>query len=120
MSKVLHLPAASSVLDLIHPKLRARFREANLSTEGLEDITRPEIGRGIRPLTAEESRVLGGALRAIEKAVGERPTHAFWTRKEHSFSLTFVVQSEGGWYLTPSANPGVPDVTKHQPPPPPN
>jgi hypothetical protein len=118
MSKLLNLPAPNTVLDLIHPRLQAKFRDTNISSQMYEDVTRPEVSRGIRALTEKESSALAVQLNDLEKAIGVRPIHAFWTQNARSFSLTFVVQSAGSWYLAPSADPDVPVLSKNQPPPP--
>jgi hypothetical protein len=102
LARVLGAPDASRMSDLLHPKLRALFTEANLDSHILRDILSAGAKVEVREIPEDFAKALHDGLSEVEKAVGVRPTHGIWIEWKGHLSMSFVVKSGETWFLAPS------------------
>ena len=103
LKRILNLPRAEQMRDLLHPMLRPLFKNSDLDSTVFRDVLAPGSSAEILPLTEEETKVLESGLSEIERVVGLRPKHGLWIKSAKHRSMSFVVNTGGGWYLAPSA-----------------
>jgi hypothetical protein len=106
LKKVLNLPDAEQMRDLLHPKLQPLFKDEDLDRTHFQDLLAPGVKLEVVPLSEEEQKALDTSLSVLEKFLDMRPTHGVWIRTAKSASMSFVVKVGGGWFLAPSV-PGV-------------
>jgi hypothetical protein len=106
LKRVLNLPRAEQMRDLLHPKLQPLFKDDDLDRRHFLDLLAPGVKLEVVPLTAEEQKALEAGLSVIGKFLDVRPTHGVWIRTAKSASMSFVVKMGGSWFLAPSV-PGI-------------
>jgi len=106
LKKVLNLPGAMQLRDLLHPKLQSLFKEEDVDSKHFPELLAPGVKIEVLRLSAEEQNALEEGLSAIERFLGVRPTHGLWVKTTKSGSMLFVVESGGSWFLAPSV-PGI-------------
>jgi hypothetical protein len=102
LKKVLNLPNAEQMRDLLHPKLRGLFKEEDLDEKQFPDLLAPGVKLEVLPISADFEKALDRGLSVIEKFLGVRPTHGVWIKTGKSASMSFVVEAGGSWFLAPS------------------
>ena len=102
LKKVLNLPDAAQMRDLLHPKLRGLFKEEDLDSKQFPDLLAPGVKLEVLPLSAEVEKALEEGLLVIEKFLGVRPTHGVWIKTGKSASMSFIVEVGSSWFLAPS------------------
>lgn len=103
LKRVLDLPGAKGVRDLLHPKLRPLFKPEEIQNDTYRDILRPGTKLEIREIPEEFAKALEAGLADVARAVGVRPTHGLWIVREKGFSMVFIVKEGPSWYLAPGA-----------------
>ena len=102
LEAILNIRGTESVCDLLHPKLRSRFRDADCDSTVFKAVLAPGAQVEIRGIPEEFASALAESLSEVEKLIGVRPTHGLWTLSEGHLSMTFVVKLGERWYLAPS------------------
>lgn len=102
LKKVLNIPEATQYRDLLHPSIRYLFKEEDLHPKHYANLSAPGVKLEITPLTDEVKRALSEGISIIEAHVGARLTHGVWIRTAKNVSMSFVVESDGRFYLAPS------------------
>jgi hypothetical protein len=108
LAKILGASGAARMTDLLHPKLRPLFTEADLDSAVLRDILSSGSKVEVREIPDEFAKALETSLSEVQKAVGVRPTHGLWIEWRGHMSMSFVVRSGDTWFLAPS----VPNVRR--------
>jgi hypothetical protein len=106
LRRILNIQNAAQMRDLLHPKLRALFKEEDLEGRLYADVLAPGAKVEILPLTPEEEQWLGKGLSDLEKFLGVRPNRGLWIKTAKGKSMSFVVSMGESWFLAPSV-PGV-------------
>jgi len=102
LKRVLNIPEATQYRDLLHPRIRYLFKEEDLDPKHYADLSAPGVKLEITPLTDEVKRALSEGISIIEAHVGARLTHGVWITTAKNASMSFVVESDGRFYLAPS------------------
>ena len=102
LKKILNIQNAETLCDLLHPKLKPWFKAADCDSAVYRDVLAPGAKVEIRELESEVSEALKDGLDEIEKVIGVRPKHGFWTSSGSGRDMSFVVSIGSSWYLAPS------------------
>ena len=102
LQKILNVQNAKDICDLLHPKLKPRFKDVPCDSMAYGEVLEPGTKVEIREIPDEWSKSLAKSLSEIEGVLGVRPTHALWTEVRGKVrSMTSVVRVGDSWYLTP-------------------
>ncbi len=102
LKKILNIQVAETLCDLLHPKLKPLFKAADCDSAVYRNVLSRRAKLEIRELETEVEEALKDGLDEVEKIIGVRPKHGFWTSSDSGRGMSFVVSIGSSWYLAPS------------------
>jgi len=99
LGNAMNVQAEGKMLNLLHPKLRAFFKEEDLETRHFASLLVPSAKIEILPFSPEQEKAFDSALSALTKLVETRPTHELWIRTPKGDAAWFVAKIESSWFL---------------------